>query len=268
MSSTPQPPLLFDRRLVRARRARAAAAFSHHAFLFERAAGDLADRLNGLDRRFDLALDLAARGGVFRRALEAQPGAAAKIGRLVEADCVLGQGELVADDEALPFAPRSADLLVSALSLHAANDLPGALIQIARILTSGGLFLSALFGGETLRELRRAFADAEIESDGGLSPRVSPFVDIRDAAALLQRAGFARPVSDREEVTVTYATPLHLLQDLRGMGETNVLRDRKRTPLRRATLARALELYADRHSMRDGRVSATFELIYLTGFAP
>ena len=255
--------MIFDRSLVRLRRARAALGFSAHAFLFERAAADLIERLGLLERPVSTAIDLAARGGVFRRALS-------DVGqslRLIEADLVPDGVSVVVDEEALPFATGAADLIVSLLSLHAVNDVPGALIQIRRALKPDGLFLGAMFGAETLRELRHCLADAEIECEGGLSPRVAPFADIRDAAGLLQRAGFERPVVDRDEVSVTYPTPLHLMRDLRGMGETNALTLRRRTPLRRATLLRACALYDERYGTEDGRVQATFDILYLTGFA-
>jgi SAM-dependent methyltransferase len=175
---------------------------------------------------------------------------------------------LVVDEERLPFAPESLDLVVSALALHWANDLPGVLSQIRRALKPDGLFLGAILGGGTLSELRWALTQAEIEVTGGAGPRVSPFAVAYDGASLLQRAGFALPVTDTDVATVRYEHPMRLLQDLRAMGETNVLIDRARRPLSRAVLARMCELYVERFCDADGRVRATFEIVTLTGWAP
>jgi len=175
---------------------------------------------------------------------------------------------VAADDETLPFRDGSLDLLVSALSLQFVNDLPGTLIQIRRALKPDGLFLAALLGGETLTELRQSFAEAEAETEGGISPRVAPFPDLRDVGALLQRAGFALPVTDVERVTVRYGTVFSLMQDLRRMGATNPLVERQRTPLKRRTLMRLVEIYDQRFTDPDGRLRATFEIIWLSGWAP
>ncbi len=173
-----------------------------------------------------------------------------------------------ADEEALPFAAESLNLVVSGLALHLVNDLPGVLIQIRRALKPDGLLLAALLGGATLHELRSALLLAEEEVEGGASPRVAPFADVRDLGALLQRAEFALPVADAETVTVTYADPIALMRELRAMGATNALIDRRKQPLRRATLMRAAEIYADRFGLASGRVPATFEIVTLTGWAP
>ncbi|MEI8150830.1 MAG: methyltransferase domain-containing protein, partial [Hyphomicrobiales bacterium] len=162
----------------------------------------------------------------------------------------------------------SLDLVVSALALQFVNDLPGTLIQIRRALRPDGLLLAAMIGGDSLTELREAFAQAEAEVDGGVSPRVAPFADLRDIGALLQRAGFALPVTDVDRVTVRYASPLALMHDLRSMGAANALTERRRAPLRRATLRRLMEIYAERFSDPDGRVRATFEIVWLSGWAP
>jgi SAM-dependent methyltransferase len=175
---------------------------------------------------------------------------------------------VTADEEALPFAEGSLDLLVSALALQFVNDLPGALIQIRRALKPDGLLLAALIGGDSLIELRSAFAAAESEMEGGASPRVAPFADIRELGGLLQRAGFALPVVDSERVTVRYDSALALMRDLRRMGATNILHERLRTPLKRGTLERVKEIYADRFADADGRVRATFEIIWLSGWVP
>ena len=174
----------------------------------------------------------------------------------------------MADEEALPFRDASLDLVVSALALQFVNDLPGTLIQIRRALKPDGLFLAAMIGGDSLTELRAAFAEAEAEVEGGVSPRVAPFADLRDLGALLQRAGFALPVTDVDRVTVRYASPLALMHDLRRMGAGNALTERRRTPLRRATLRRMLEIYAERFADADGRIRATFEIVWLSGWAP
>ena len=175
---------------------------------------------------------------------------------------------LSADEEALPFRDGSLDLVVSALALQFVNDLPGTLVQIRRALKPDGLFLAAMIGGESLTELREAFAQAEAEIEGGVSPRVAPFADLRDLGALLQRAGFALPVTDIDRVTVRYATPLALMHDLRRMGAANALTERRRMPLRRATLRRMFEIYAERFADPDGRMRATFEIVWLSGWAP
>jgi SAM-dependent methyltransferase len=175
---------------------------------------------------------------------------------------------LVANEEALPFADASLDLVVSALALQTVNDLPGTLVQIRRALKPDGLLLAALLGGDTLRELRQSFAAAESEIEGGVSPRVAPFADVREIGALLQRAGFALPVTDVDRVTVRYASVLALMHDLRRMGATNVLTERRRTPLRRATLARMAEIYQRNFSDPDGRLRATFDIVWLSGWAP
>jgi SAM-dependent methyltransferase len=268
-----QPPRLFDRELHRQRLARAARRSGQADFLKGRAAEDLALRLEAINRRFPLAADLGARSGDFARALAAS-GAADKIDALIQADPSAAMIErargprLVADEARLPFAPASLDLVVSSLALHWVDDLVGALIQIRLALKPDGLFLGALLGGTSLTELRQCLTEAEIEITGGAGPRVSPFLDAYDGAALMQRAGFALPVVDVDTVIVRYDHPLRLAADLRAMGETNVLLERPRTPLTRPVLARASALYRERFGALDGRISVTFEIITLTGWAP
>jgi len=261
--AVPDGARLFDRRLVRAHHRRSAAGLDAHGFLLERVSADIAERLSEIERRFEPVLFQGLRGGFLERALPGYP----RLGRIVRAASETG-ADLVADEEALPFAPQSFEAVLSLLILHWTNDLPGALIQIRQALKPDGLFIGALFGGETLIELRSALAEAEIEIEGGLSPRVSPFLGMQDGAGLLQRAGFALPVADRDRVSVTYETPLHLMRELRGMGETNALIERRRQPLKRQTLFRALEIYARRFGTVSGRIAATFEIITLTGWAP
>jgi SAM-dependent methyltransferase len=271
MSAT--PPILFDRALHRRRLDRAAPGYDRAAFLKTRAAEDAVVRLEAIMRRFPLTVDLGARDGAFGRAL-ALSDAREKIDLLVETDLsgamLAGRDgpRLVVDEERLPFADASLDLVVSTLALHWTNDLVGSLIQIRRALKPDGLFIGAILGGATLTELRQSLLAAEAELSGGAGPRVSPFADAFDAAALLQRAGFALPVTDVDRVTVRYGHPVELLRDLRQMGETNVLLDRPKTPLKRAVLFRAMELYQERFAQADGKVPATFEIVTVTGWAP
>ncbi len=267
------PPRLFDRGLHRKRLDRAARDFAGADFLQLRAALDLTERLDGIMRDFPLAVDLSARSGAFRETL-AESATAARVGLLVEADLspamLAGRASprVALDEERLPFAPASFDLVVSTLGLHWTNDVVGALIQIRRALKPDGLFLGALLGGSTLNELRQALTQAEVEMLGGAGSRVSPFADSRDAAGLLQRAGFALPVADVDRVSVSYEHPLKLLADLRAMGETSVLAERHPRPLTRTLLARMSEIYVERFAGPDGRVPATFEIVTLTGWAP
>ena len=265
------PPILFDRALHRRRLDRAAEGCAAAGFLKARAADDVVVRLDAIMRSFPLAVDLGARDGAFARAL-AGSSAREKIGLLVEADLSASMlagrtgPRIQLDEERLPFAEESLDLVVSTLALHWTNDLPGALIQIRLALKPDGLFVGAIFGGATLTEFRQSLMQADSELSGGAGPRISPFADVLDAAALLQRAGFALPVADVDRVQVGYAHPMDLVRDLRAMGETNVLAERR--PLSRRVLARAAELYAERFSRPDGRIVATFEIVTMTGWAP
>ncbi len=230
-------------------------------------------RLEAIMRDFPRAVDLGARKGAFAEALAASD-AAPRVGLLVEADLsgpmLAGRGgmRVQADEERLPFAAASLDLIVSSLSLHWANDVIGALVQARLALKPDGLFIGALFGGATLTELRQSLTAAELELTGGAGPRVSPFADPSDAAGLLQRAGFALPVADVDRVTVRYDHPLKLMADLRRMGETSVLAERHPRPLTRRVLARAFELYQQNFADPDGRLPATFEILTLTGWSP
>jgi len=257
-----QNPLVFDRALLRRRQARAR-VLGFERFLIDRVASDLADRLGAVLREFPLAVDLGTPSDTVRTTLARLT----SIGRLLRV-ASSPDADIVADEEALPFRDASLDLVVSALALQFVNDLPGALVQVRRALRPDGLFLAAVLGGETLTELRQSFAAAEAEVEGGVSPRVAPFADLRDMGALLQRAGFALPVTDVERLTVRYSSPFILMGELRRMGATNVLVQRRRVPLRRATLKRMAEIYAERFSDPDGKVRATFEIIWLSGWAP
>ncbi len=262
-------PLIFDRALIRARRRRAA-AMEPATFLIDHIAGDLADRVAVVLRRFELALDLGTPSEAVRAALARLGSVGTIVAAAPQADIAARRAGplIVADEEALPFADGTLDLVVSALALQLVNDLPGTLVQIRRALKPDGLFLAALLGGETLNELRQSFAAAESEVEGGVSPRVAPFADLRDLGALLQRAGFALPVADADRLIVRYDSAFALMHDLRRMGATNALIDRRRTPLRRATLMRMAEIYAQRFADADGRVRATFEIVWLSGWAP
>jgi SAM-dependent methyltransferase len=262
-------PLIFDRMLLRARRRRAA-SIGAATFLLDRVADDLADRLAAVLRRFDLALDLGTPGDAVRSALARLDsiGGMVSASTLLEAMCAANSRFVVADEEALPFGDAAFDLVVSALSLQFVNDLPGTLVQVRRALKPDGLLVAALVGGDTLTELRQSFAAAESDIEGGVSPRVAPFADLRDLGALLQRAGFTLPVTDVDRLTVRYDTVFALMHDLRRMGATNALLDRRRLPLKRATLMRMAEIYAERFADADGRVRATFEIVWLSGWTP
>jgi SAM-dependent methyltransferase len=260
-------PRLFDRPLLQMRRSRARRAPRDGAdFLLARVVDDLDDRLATVLRRFPVAADLGLAAGSAAAVL-ARTG---KVDRVIVAatDPDAPGSDLVADEEALPFAPESLDLVVSMLSLQFVDDLPGTLVQIRRALRPDGLFLAALLGGQTLHELRDVMATAEIEATGGLAPRVAPFLGVSDLGGLIGRAGFALPVTDVDRVTVRYDSILDLIADLRAMGATNPLLDRSRRPLSRGVFLRAAELYAERHADPDGRLRATFEIVSASGWAP
>jgi SAM-dependent methyltransferase len=270
------PPRIFDRMLLRAHRRRGL-QLGPETFLLAQVAEELAHRLRLVLRRFDLAVDLGTPAAAVRTALARD----SAIGRMIALDpvtaalpCLSSDDaagpslRIAADEEALPFGDATLDLIVSGLSLQAVNDLPGVLLQVCRALKPDGLFLAALFGGDTLTELRQSFTAAEAELDGGVAPRVAPFADVREMGALLQRAGFALPVTDVDRITVRYATPFRLLRDLRCMGAANPLVERRRVPLRRATLMRAMEIYAQHFADPDGKVRASFDIIWLSGWAP
>ncbi|MCP1539576.1 methyltransferase domain-containing protein [Methylorubrum extorquens] len=256
---------LFDPALVRRRIARARRS-GYAGFLLERVAEDLEDRLAAVTRSFPLGLDLGTPLPLVSERL-LQSGRVERMIRL--APVSEPNGSVVGDPEVLPFGGHAGfDLAVSALALQHVNDLPGALLQVRRALKPDGLFLAGLLGGATLTELRQAFLQAESETEGGASPRVAPFAELRDLGGLLQRAGFALPVVDADIITVRYGDPFSLMRDLRAMGLTNALHDRRRAPLRRATLMRAAAIYAERFSDPDGRLRATFEILWLSGWAP
>jgi SAM-dependent methyltransferase len=250
-------PAIFDRQLLRRRIARAQ-ALGPATFLIDRVAQELGERLSVVLRQFARAVDLGTLSDAVAQALAAS----GKVTTIVSA-----RG-LAMDEEALPFADASLDLVTSALSLQFVNDLPGTLIQIRRALKPDGLFLAALIGADSLSELREAFAQAESEVEGGASPRVAPFANLRELGALLQRAGFALPVVDSDKLTVRYQSDLALMHDLRRMGASNILNERRRAPLKRKTLARMAEIYAQNFADANGRLRATFEVVWLLGRAP
>ena len=261
--------VLFDRRAWRRHRERAARQGAID-FLHAEVSRRLIDRLDDIRRQFAVVLDLGVHTGSLSTALARRAG----IAQIITADPATaflppGRGLRVAvDPELIPFRDRSFDLAVSALVLHWVADLPGALIQLRRALRPDGLLLAAMLGAGTLAELRTALIEAELAEEGGASPRVSPGADLAAAAALLQRAGFALPVADVDTITVLYPDLLTLLRELRGMGETNALAQRRRAGWRRATLTRAAAIYGERFGRPDGHIPATFEIVYLTGWAP
>ena len=261
-----RPPLIFDHRLLDLRRRRALRKGLGDAdFLYRAAARELIERLSAVSRQFALAAEIGSPSS----ALAAQLVATDQVARVVRFDRLIeARPEVVSDPERLPLRSSSVELVVSLLALQWANDLPGSLAQILAALKPDGLFLAALVGGDTLVELREALAAAEAEVRGGASPRVAPFADVRSLGALLQRVGFALPVADQDRHTVRYSSPLALMHDLRAMGATSVLTERDPRPLRRAVLTRAAEIYAQRFAGPDGRVHATFDFIWLSGWAP
>ncbi|MFH1158485.1 MAG: methyltransferase domain-containing protein [Pseudomonadota bacterium] len=261
---------VFDRRLLRQRRDRAAGNISHFDFLLSEIADRLIDRLRIIRREFPLVVDLGGAHGVLADRLRRRAGTS----QVVCADVSLamlrqtgGVAAVVADEEFLPFRAASLDAVVSNLSLHWVNDLPGALLQIRQALKPDGLFLGALLGGETLKELRQCLMEAELTVTGGASPRVSPFADPRDVSALLQRAGFSLPVVDSDVLTVRYSDPLKLMRDLRGMGAANVSRSRLMKPTRHGVMLEATRVYLEKFADGNGRVPATFQVVYMIGWS-
>lgn len=262
--------LLFDRALLRKRRARFAHEVHAREFLIAHAAQEIAERVEIMLRKFPLALDLGAYHGLLGRTVECL----SSVDEMMYAESALAYAELcptpalVCDEDLLPFKDASFNLIVSGLALHRVNDLPGALVQIRRALKPDGLFMAAALGGRALIELRQALLEAEGELDGGASPRVSPFGDVREYGALLQRVGFAMPVADSETLEVIYRSPRELMREVRALGGGNVLMARSKAPLSRRTLERAEEIYRERHGTPEGKVTATFEFVFMSGWAP
>jgi SAM-dependent methyltransferase len=254
MATPHSAPILFDRALLRARQARARKQ-GEATFLLDRVAEDMADRISAVKRDFADVADIWTPGEVLRPPLADRFKSVMRV-------------KLDSDSEVLPLQPESLDLAVSALAFQFVNDLPGVLAQIRRALRPDGLLLAALPGGDTLTELRQSFAAAEAEIEGGVSPRVAPSADLRDIGHLLQRAGLALPVTDVDPVVVRYDNAFALMHDLRRMGATNILIERLRKPTRRATMLRTSEIYAQRFSDPDGRIRATFDVVWLSAWAP
>lgn len=260
--------LIFNRNLVRAHRERAASGIIHHDFIWHECTRRLVERLPDINRRFPLVLDVGAHHGVLAPYLMGINGIE-QVVQMESSAALLSQAKgfrVVADEEWLPFAPSSFDLVVSVFSLHWINDLVSSLIQINRVLKEGGLFIMMVPGGETLKELRASFEQAELAVTGGMSPRVSPFIDPREAGSLLTRAGFSEPVTDSEIVNIHYENPMKLLDDLRGSGETNALLARHKGFLRREVLYEAMDYYQQHFAHADGRVNATCEIVTMTGW--
>ncbi len=278
MNYGPAMPIddIFDRPTLRRRRDRAAASSTESFFLISEVAARIAERVGEVNRQFPLALDLGCHRGEFAACVAANEAVNEQIATLVQSDLsapmAMAAGDtgpvLATDPEALPFRAGSFDLITSVLDLHAVNDLPGALLQIRHALKPDGLFLAALFGSGTLAELRQSWLDAEAALKGGASPRVAPFAELGDCAALLQRAGFTLPVADSDLITVSYENPLHLMADLKAIGQSNPLTGRNRTPVTRTLLSEAAERYYTGFSDDEGRVPASFEILFLTGWAP
>lgn len=269
VAMTTAPPPIFDRRVVRRRLARAVAAGAEE-FLLVHASKEFGERLSSIKRKFAAVLDSGTPSPRLAAHLadRLKPSLLVRIAPLAE---ISGDGSLlrlVGDEENLPLATECFDLAVTALSLQNLNDLPGSLVQLRRVLKPDGLFLGCLLGGRSLHELRTALAVAETEIYGGISPRVAPFADVRDMGGLLQRAGFALPVADSEPLTVRYADMFGLMRDLRAMGAANALSARLRKPARKDFFLRAANIYVERFADPDGRVRATFEMIFVSGWAP
>ncbi|HBF61555.1 MAG TPA: SAM-dependent methyltransferase [Methyloceanibacter sp.] len=265
-----EAPLLFDRRLLRQRRARFAAEIEERKVLLAYVAREIAERIEIMLRAFPRALDLGAYRGLLGRTVADLP----SVGDVMYAESVLAYARrcpapaVVCDEDVLPFKDGAFNLIVSGLALHRVNDLPGSLIQVRRALAPDGLFMAAVLGAKALTELRQCLLKAEEEIDGGVSPRVAPFGDVRAYGALLQRAGFALPVADAEEIEVVYPSPRAFMEEIRALGGGNVLMARSKKPLSRRTLARAEELYRSRYGTPDGKVTATFQFVFMSGWAP
>lgn len=271
--------LLFDQhaRIIRGHRVNKLLAdgASDADFLIQRTADNIADRLADITRSFPNAAIVGSGGGHFAAAIVGRPDAETTFQTEASPD-IAAMAKLRSPDVETQIAPEEEptlprqhlDLIVGGLTLHRANDPIGVLTQMRLALKPDGLALVALFGGQTLYELRASFAEAEAEIEGGISPRVAPMGEIRDLGALLQRAGFALPVADVDRVEVAYDTPFALMHELRAMGEANPLTERRKSFSRRTTMIRMAEIYAENYSRADGRVTATFEIVYLTGWAP
>ena len=257
---------IFDRQALELRRKRATTNFSAHDFMFQEVAERLIQRITDVKRKFGLAIDLGARTKHLKQMLSKED----SINKIISLGLIrdLKDYDLVGNEEVMPFKDASADLLVSNLVFHWTNDLVGTLIQCRQILKPDGLFLAALFGGNTLTELRQVMIEVENEISGGIWPRISPLIQLPDAAALLQRSGYNLPVADTDTITVTYSDAFSLMRDLRGMGETNAILARKQHFSKRSIFSQVAERYHMLFADSKGKMPATFQIIYLTGWAP
>ena len=257
--------LIFDRALIKHKRQRASRKFTDHDFLFRWSKNQLCDRLLDINRHFDTAINIGSRCPV---TLEHS-----KINQLATMDLMDTPitpcaPYIQGTEEFLPIATKSMDLVLSNLNLHTVNDLPGTIIQIRNTLKNDGLFMASIFGGETLHELRKTIAETELSMFGGISPRIFPFADKPQMGDLLQRAGLNLPIIDSEIITVTYDSVFKLLHDIRGMGESNTILERSKTPLNKEFFMRLAHKYHDNFAESDGRIIASFEIIFLHGWAP
>lgn len=261
-STSDNPAIIFDRVALRRNRGRAAKNFATYDFLLQEVAARLHDKYLDINRDFHHIVDLGCHNGELEKLLAGKSVINQDLSRKFTGVTIQ------ADEEYLPYRPGSLDLVLSNLSLHWVNDLPGCLAQIMQALKPDGLFLCAMFGGETLKELRECLMEAEINIRGGASPRVSPFIDIRNAGGLLQRAGFALPVVDTDRITVTCDTAFKLMQDLRGMGESNILVKRFRGLTSPRLMTECARIYQEKFTNSRGRITVSFDIIYLMGWSP
>lgn len=264
--------IVFDRDLIAKRRVRAKAAFPNHDFLFSWSKEQLSERLLDINRNFPTVLQIGSRGGFIK-------GEHPKLSENIitcdlcsspidDVTCPDAYQYIQSDEEFLPIAPKTMDLAISNLTLHTTNDLPGALLQIRKTLKDDGMFLAAMLGGETLHELRDAMAITEQQLYGQTSSRVFPFADKTQMGGLLFRSGLALPVVDSDIITVSYENVFKLMEDLRGMGESNTILKRSKKPLTKEFFVRLAQNYQERYSDKDGRIKASFEIIFLLGWAP
>lgn len=260
------PAFIFDRRALRRNRDRAAKNFADHDFLVREVAARLYDKYRDINREFMHILDLGCHGDELSALLKDK----FIIRQDLSRNFLMSGGGIAvqADEEFLPYKPGSLDLVLSNLSLHWVNDLPGCLAQIKQTLKPDGLFLSAMLGGDTLTELRQCLMEAEINISGGASPRISPFVDVRDAGSLLQRAGFALPVVDTDRITVTYENAFKLMQELKNMGEGNILTKRSQGLTSPRIMMECAKIYHEKFADHRGRITVTFDIIYMMGWSP
>lgn len=247
--------LVFNRKTVRQNRNRAFKNFENHNFLFEWCEKEITDRLSQIKREFPLSLSIGARGNNIKTTYTLD------IAENFSPD-------VQADEEFLPFTNNSFDLIVSNLGLHSTNDLPGTLIQIRNALKPDGLFIGTLFGGETLYELREVLQEVEMTNTGGARPHVSPVADLKQMGALMQRGNYALPVIDSEKITVTYDNLFALMTDLKNMGESNTLLSQHKGMTSKNFFETADKTYKKRFAESDGKIIATFEIIFLLGWAP